>query len=265
MTVLKAFPGAQWVGSKRAGKPWVGTTEPMVVLHTLEFNSFPDPDRWDSPSHIVVNPNNGEIRQYLPMDRAAYAVRDNPLEDDAYTWQVELWGIANNVPNYNDRWYQGVAKVCDIFVQEYGIPPVFKTDFNLLTYGAYAPARMTHEQTDAFSGFLGHGHMGRGVDEHWDPGKLNIDRVTSFMEEQTMADIYPTWVAGWVKGLAEGRAKTEQEFTRLNTEQQSDGGYVLEPANDPATVKYFMDLLDDPYNEEWPGFYARTQLAVWGR
>ena len=263
MTVLKAFPEATWVGSKKLGKPWIGTTQPMVVLHTLEFNAFPDPDRWDSPAHLVVNPNNGDTLQYLSMDRAAYAVRDNSLEDDAYTFQVELWGIAAHVPNYNDTWYQGVAAVCDIFVQEYGIPPIF-ADFSQLQYGAYAPSRMTHEETDAFTGFLGHGHMGRGVDQHWDPGQLNTVRLNEFMEED-MIDVFKEMVAGYVKGWAEGPAKTEQEFIRLNTVQMADGGYVLEPANDPATVAYYMGHLNDPYWAEWPGMYARTELSVWGR
>lgn len=262
MTYPKSFPGARWVGSKRDGKPWIGVTKPMVVIHTLEFNAWPDPERWDSPTHLVVNPNTSEIRQYLPMDKAAYAVRDNPLEDDAYTWQVELWGKAAHVPGYSDRWYQGVGEVCQVFIDEYDIPLNF-ADFTVMQYGAYAPQRMDHGATDAFTGFLGHAHMGRGVDEHWDPGRLDVSKVMQYMRGEAVD--YARFVAGWVEGLAEGPAKARQEFTRLNTEQQSDGNYILEPANSPATVDYWMEKLSNPYDDEWPGFYARTQLSVWGR
>lgn len=73
------------------------------------------------------------------------------------------------------------------------------------------------------------------------------------------------WVEGWARGLAEDPAKTEQELTRLNTVQQPDGGYILEPANNPATVQHWMSKLNNPADPEWRGFYARTQLSVWGR
>jgi hypothetical protein len=97
------------------------------------------------------------------------------------------------------------------------------------------------------------------------PQFTQVDWSTVYQGEPEMADIYETFVAGWVKGLAEDPNKTRTEFTRLNTEQQSDGGYVLEPANDPATVEYWMDKLDTPYDPAWPGFYARTELSVWAR
>jgi len=173
------FPTATWVGSKMPGKPWRGVTQPVVVLHTLEFNGWPDPQRWDSPSHLVANPNTGELRQYLPMDRAAYSVRDNALEDDKPTWQVEMWGKAANVPNYSDDWYRGVAELVNLFNEHYQIPVTF-ADFTNVQYGKYAPARMTDAEVRAFTGFLGHAHMGRGTDSHWDPGKLDVTRVLQF-------------------------------------------------------------------------------------
>ena len=190
---LKAFPGATWVGSKLSGKPWVGVTKPIVVLHTLEFNSWPDPDRWDAPAHLVCNPNTGEVHQYLPMDKAAYSVRDNALEDDFPTWQVELWGRAAEVPNYSDEWYQGLAGLLDVFITEYGIPVEF-ADFSrvAVAYPGATPDRMTDVDVRAFSGFLGHCHMGLGVDTHWDPGRLDVERVLSFME----ADVFTHFEIG---------------------------------------------------------------------
>lgn len=173
------FPGATWVGSKMPGKPWAGTTQPIVVLHTLEFNGFPSPTKWDAPSHLVYDPRTREIRQYLSMDKAAYSVRDNALEDDEPTYQVELFGSAANVPNYDDIWYSGLAELVKTFSVEYDIPIVF-ADFTNVQYGQYAPQRMTDKAVRAFSGFLGHCHMGRGQDSHWDPGKLDVTRVLQF-------------------------------------------------------------------------------------
>lgn len=218
MTYLDAFPTATWVGSKRDGKRWVGTTAPIVVLHTLEFNGWPDPDRWDSPAHLVANPNTGEIRQYIPMNKAAYAVRDNDVENDEPTWQVELWGNAANVPRYSDVWYEGVAAVCDLFVLEYGIPIVFE-DFSHVEYGAYAPQRRTQDETRAFTGFLGHCHMGRGVDTHWDPGELDVARVLEFMvtneedDDVWIRDITDeTWAQLYADGHITGEAAVMPDY-----------------------------------------------------
>lgn len=179
MTYPERFPGATWVGSKMPGKPWKGTTKPTVVLHSLEGNYFPNPQKWDSPSHLVYNPNTEEIRQYVSMHKSAYSVRDNDLEDDYPTYQVELWGSAVNVPNYSDDWYRGVAKLVHTFVDIYDIPLIF-ADFTNVQYGKYAPQRMTDEAVRSFTGFLGHAHMGRGTDTHWDPGKLDVTRVLQF-------------------------------------------------------------------------------------
>lgn len=177
--MLEIFPGAEWVGSKMQGKPWRGQTRPIVVIHTLEFNGFPNPLKWDSPSHLVYDPNTRKIKQYVSLDKSAYAVRDNALEDDYPTYQVELFGSARNVPNYDDVWYSGVAELFNTFNREYNIPLLFG-DFTNVQYGKWAPQRMTDASVRAFSGFLGHCHMGRGQDEHWDPGKLDVTRILQF-------------------------------------------------------------------------------------
>lgn len=78
-------------------------------------------------------------------------------------------------------------------------------------------------------------------------------------------EMFAEFVEGWVEGLAEDKTKTEQEFTRLNTYPMDDGGYILEPANNPGTVAYWVGMLDRPGDPAWLGFYARTQLSTWGR
>lgn len=178
------------------GKSWRGTTADKVVLHTLEFNAWPQPERWDSPAHFVYNPNNQELHQYLPTTKAAYAVRDNAQEDDLLTLQVELWGKAANVPGYSDEWYEGVAELIMYFEEEYNIPIEF-ADFTEVKYGAYAPQRMSDEDVTNFTGFLGHCHMGYGVDTHWDPGMLDVSRVLYYIEGNEMAEPSSWAKASW--------------------------------------------------------------------
>jgi len=180
---------SKWVGSKMPGKPWNGTTAPMCVLHTLEFNGWPQTWKWDSPSHFVYNPNTQELRQYVSTNRSAYSLRNNALEDDYLTLQIELWGKAKDVPGYSDEWYEGVAALLSWVNGKYGIPLTF-ADFSVMDPGRYAPQRMTAEATDKFTGFLGHGHFGRGVDEHWDPGMLDVKKVLSYIEDEDMVTHY---------------------------------------------------------------------------
>lgn len=191
-----------WTGSKMPGKPWNGVSAPMVVLHTLEFAAFPSPTKWDSPSHFVYDPWQQDLRQYVKLDKAAYAVRDNRLEDDYLTIQVELFGKARETPGYSEWWYEGLARLVEYFNKTAGIPIVF-ADFSDLRYGAYAPLRMTQEESAAFSGFLGHGHMGRGTDEHWDPGNINVEKLLSFIvveeEVPNIEETQPWQTDSWIE------------------------------------------------------------------
>jgi hypothetical protein len=255
MTILKAFPGATWVGSKQPGKPWNGTTNPMVVLHTLEFEGWPDPDRWDSPSHLVYNPLTRETRQYLPMDLAAYAVRDNALEDDEPTFQVELWGSASEVPLYSDGWYQGVAALCNTFVAEFDIPAVF-ADFSrvAVAYPGATPDRMMDFQVRAFTGFLGHCHMGLGTDTHWDPGRLDTDKVLSYMttEEDDMAT------------YEQFRADEYDQWTDTNIMDAYDAG-MFEDTNRAGFHQYWVIDRDNRTPAEKARFMSDYYSHLWKR
>ena len=174
-----------WVGSKMPGKPWRGFSAPMCVLHTLEFSGFPDVNKWDSPSHYVYNPMRQELRQYVSTTKAAYSLRDNNVEDDHFTLQVEMFGRAASVPYYSDQWYEGVAALVSYVNVKYGIPLHF-ADFSVMQAGTHGVQRMSEYESDQFSGFMGHAHFGRGIDAHWDPGMLDIERVKSYLTEDIM-------------------------------------------------------------------------------
>jgi hypothetical protein len=172
------------------GKPWVGTTQPKLVLHTLEFYGWPNSDRWDSPSHYVYNPWTAELRQYVREGRAAYSLRDNAQEDDELTIQVEMFGKAALIPGYSDTYYQNVARLVVWARDKFGIPVEF-ADFDFQVSGSaskYAPQRMKDPEVTAFSGFIGHCHMGWGIDEHWDPGRLDVARVKEYIIDYEVED-----------------------------------------------------------------------------
>ena len=173
------------------GKPWSGGQgNPKLVLHTIEGADpsdigWPrDWTRWTSAPHLAMNsdrfPDGDWLYQTIPFDKAAYAIRDNDLEDDRFTYQMEMAGRAVNVPGYGDQFHEAVAAVADIMVAAMGVPDRWM-DFSCATYGVDSPCRHTQVGVDAWSGFLGHCHVGLGVDRHWDPGKLDTVRVQSFM------------------------------------------------------------------------------------
>lgn len=251
------FPGADIrpIPPNRQGKDWAGTGGRKLVLHTLEWNGWlrdpgthPDePWRWHTAlPHVVVNPNTREVRQHVPFDRAAYAIRTNDWEDDEYVWQVELWGRAKNVPGYDDNWYSGVAWFIDQVHKLLGVPLSF-ADFSVMEYGEYAPQRMNYQTFKRFSGVLGHAHVGRGVDTHWDPGRLDVARVVRFLEGDTM----PRWqFANMVNALFEGRP---DEF------RGADPGWFYRLTTDDPPGIY-----DDPDAPDWANFWRAFARVISG-
>jgi len=97
----------------------------------------------------------------------------------------------------------------------------------------------------------------RKVDPFWQGEPDRIVRIQDNIEELLEeGDMWAEWVRGLVEGWAEDPVKTAQEFTRLNEMDPP----VLEPGNNPQTVAYWIDLLNDPGSREWLGFVSRTIL-----
>lgn len=163
------------------GKAWVGgdASKPKVVLHTTETLGMPN---YSAPPHMTFYAQRDTrlLYQHIGFDKAAYSMRDNALEDDKFMYQIEMIGYAQNVPNYDDTFYQNVAWLLKWFNEEMGVPLEF-ADFSVMRYGATAPQRMNDATVRAFSGILGHAHVGINVDTHWDPGRLDVAKVESFL------------------------------------------------------------------------------------
>ena len=213
------------------GKPWSGGNgRTKLVLHTLEYTRWPNPDgTWACP-HLTYNPWTRELRQHVPFDRAAYSLRDNTDEDDKYTYQVEMWGRAAEVPNYGDDWYAGVASLIQWFIDHQNLEPVFVDRWLGAGSGAASstsPVRMTQQEWDVFSGICGHQHFGRGIDTHWDPGALDITRIETYLT----GDIMDT--ATWASTHRDEDIARLVEVHVLTAPEQAYWTGLLHRAQDP--------------------------------
>lgn len=200
MSITPYLPGADVrpLPPNRPGKSWSGGSgKRKFILHTMESNSFmrdplthpTQPERWHlALPHLVCNPNTREVRQHIPFDKAAYSLRDNDGEEMKYVWQVELWGRAANTPNYDDNWYRGVAELIVDVCNTLDIELEF-ADFSVMTYGTEAPQRLTQAEMDDREGILGHAHFGRGIDTHWDPGMLDIPRLSGHVTDVILEEL----------------------------------------------------------------------------
>jgi len=133
------------------GKPWIGgdATKPKVLLHTTETLGMPN---YSAPPHMTffAQRTTRDLYQHIGFDKAAYSVRDNALEDDKFTYQVEIIGYAAKVPGYLDLFYQNLAWLLLWFNKEMGVPLEF-ADFSVMNevyaeffpVDAEPPARIT--------------------------------------------------------------------------------------------------------------------------
>ncbi len=169
------------------GKLWSGGLgNPKFVFHTTETDGFP---KYSAPPHMTLHPGSSggsslqpELRQHIPFNRAAYSIRSGKVDTMRFTYQIEVIGRARQVPLYRaDPWYIEVAKLIQWFHDNLDVPLVFE-DFSVVKYGQFAPQRRNYATVDAFSGVLGHCHVGRGIDSHWDPGRLNVTLLQAILK-----------------------------------------------------------------------------------
>lgn len=64
--------------------------------------------------------------------------------------------------------------------------------------------------------------------------------------------VYEDYVAGIVTGYAEDATWFRMQLERLKAEDKFGG-----------SIDYWVDLLTDPHNPAWLGFYSRTEMSTW--
>jgi len=166
-------------GSYTPGVPFRG------VLHTTESNGFsPRSDSYGGwhtsyPHFTTVERSSGvEVYQHIGIDRAARALR-NPSggvqTNRAGAIQIEIVGKASQSPVMSERLLMALGRWMRWVESQTGIQrmsPAFDDDS---AYGLRGSVRMTGPEWEGFNGWCGHQHVPEN--DHWDPGRIPIERL----------------------------------------------------------------------------------------
>lgn len=135
-----------------------------------------------STPHFAIDPLDGRKVQFIPLDRAAAALRGGQggyETNRARCIQTEIIGFAAESHTWPDEWVDFIGRhVGDVARQ---VPlnlsrvVAFKGQGDGVLATENAAQRMSGQQWHAFDGVCGHQHV--PFNDHWDPGKLNISRV----------------------------------------------------------------------------------------
>lgn len=164
---------------------------PHVVLHTTESprgsynairNLWRGPGNWGRglPHFLADGPR---YVQLLPLNVGAYTLENKAGGADTNrsgpVIQVEICGYAQD--DFNDVEIDALAKWLADLVKA-GIPldlgqhpHFYGSNEGIILARPDAPQRMSGAEYENFSGFCGHQHAPENA--HWDPGRLDADRV----------------------------------------------------------------------------------------
>ncbi len=254
MATILWHPDAKKQIFSAKGKPWHtgtgGSGKPKYLDHMTETRGFPN---YKAPPHMTTNLFTGELRQHIPFNLAAYAVRDGLVDIMKFVYQIEHIGYSALVRGYPDIWYKNKADLMMWFHLNLGVPLQF-ADFSIMRYGQWAKQRMNRAEVDAFSGILGHAHVGRGRDTHWDPGKLDIDRLQTFLivppppepppqeeeEGYELALTTPEWVS---------------TLRPVDMDRANKAGIIT-----AEEATYWKGLLDQPFLKDWENYRRAVEV-----
>lgn len=168
-----------------------------IVLHSTEGG-------WDgsmsvfrsrmTAPHFMADPATKRIVQMVPLNRSAYALQNQSggvetNRDGAI--QVEIVGYAGRMHELSDDQLEWLGvKVVRMIVDNapgpirYTAPRFYGEDAGFTLASSSARQRMSYAEWDAFNGVCGHQHVPEN--SHWDPGKLNIDKVLRYAEDRAV-------------------------------------------------------------------------------
>lgn len=180
-------PGFEFKDIGPDGGKWTETDDPKLELHTTEGGSVAGAESAMKkyPSHFCVSYEEKLRRQYVSLDKSAYANKNN---DTARLYQVEIVGKAAETRNWSDDKLKWLGEeVFRPIMDATGVPPVIiHKGFHDGTEGikpyistASSPLRISTAELFSFSGILGHQHM-PSPDSHWDPGALNVAKILKY-------------------------------------------------------------------------------------
>lgn len=164
---------------------------PHVVLHTTESprgsynairNLWRGAANWGRGlPHFLAD--GSRYVQLLPLNVGAYTLENQPGGADTNrsgpVIQVEICGYAKD--DFNDQEIDALAKwLADLVTAGIPLdlsqhPRFFGANEGVILARPDAPQRLSARDYENFNGFLGHQHAPENA--HWDPGRLDADRV----------------------------------------------------------------------------------------
>lgn len=173
-------------GGAYTGVPW------KIVLHTTESKNYsPNPSNYYGSQywpHATITPD--AIYQHIPISQSAKALAHKyaPETNRANAIQCEIaWQAAD--PNWSDALLDRLAEWVKWVQRQVTVPTrvaeMWRQGVTLASVNS--PIRFTPQAWLDFNGICGHSNVPGGND-HWDPGRLPIDRLVARLKTSTQED-----------------------------------------------------------------------------
>lgn len=167
----------------RGGDSGVSLTVPMRIFvpHTTEGTSLPGYSGGSSAPHATVDLASLRFYEHFGANQGARALIPGPAKANNYgAYQVEFIMYAKDAGNLSGARFDYMAYVMDTITTELGIPQQATADFSNPRWGLHAPQRLSTDEYLAYAGFAGHCHV--PGNDHWDPGKLDMEALLTAMD-----------------------------------------------------------------------------------
>lgn len=171
-------------GSFYSMYPWRG------LLHTTEGSSYAGARsvyvRNRSAPHFTCSFEQGRfsVRQHIPLNRAARALQNlgGGVETNRIRCiQIEIVGFAAQSGAFSHPYLDGIGNLMRWIERNTTIqrtaPIFYGTDAGFILASKSARQRMSFAEWNAFNGWCGHQHCPEN--DHWDPGKIDINYLLS--------------------------------------------------------------------------------------
>lgn len=188
------------LGATVAGGAYDEWAHPKALWHTTESISADGAERAfrPYPPHLCYDARFRLGRQYVPLNRHSYSLRKSE-SDDEFCIQVELVGFAADTHIWPDEWLRNIGvDVVRPLRELAGVPDVVVwkgfhgEGEGIVLASKGSPIRLTDAELRGFSGHLGHQHApgsGTDGDEHWDPGRLPMQKILDYSQEDDMPTV----------------------------------------------------------------------------
>ena len=199
--IADRHPDMRWIGGTDAGSMLPGANWAFLI-HTGETNNFGGlidtlraRNAW---SHIIADPDTGEMVQALNFNRAARSLRSGGSSGKTNAMrviQVEVKGFASETPFWspekNKRFGEMIANVQKVVPFRLAFERQFFGDRSGFTVASeYAKQRMSWLDWYRCDYVVGHQHAPKN--SHWDPGAIDtVEIAAGFRRPQIVVPAAP--------------------------------------------------------------------------